>query len=206
VVRTQQQPNNHQTTTKQPPNNHPGSYLALFAAWHRHLLLLAFFTRHGVFAIAVGGCHAVKASVAGARFVNPSLHAFALHEKGIHDTGQAGSVVLEGSFDAGAVLGRRRPTVPCGAFGGAFHAMKRFGQFTVVPRLARAGIVCRAHYVLARGLYKGEAGMNGAFHAFMAVVKSTRTTDAVVIVACVEKGKERRKGEKERREGDERRK
>ena len=181
---------------QQPPNNHPGSYLALFAAWHRHLLLLAFFTRHGVFAIAVGGRHAVKASVAGARFVHPSLHAVALHEKGIHDTGQASSVVLEGSFDAGAVLGRRRPTVPCGAFGGAFHAMKRFGQFTVVPRLARAGIVRRAQYVLARGLRKGEAGMNGAFHAFMVVVKSTRTTDAVVIVAWGE-----RKGEKERSAG-----
>jgi hypothetical protein len=56
--------------------------------------------------------------------------------------------------------------------------------------------------------------MNGAFHAFMVVVKSTRTTDAVVIVAWGERkgekerreGKERRKGEKEMREGNERRK
>jgi hypothetical protein len=91
--------------------------------------------------------------------------------------------------------------MPGGAFGGAFHAMKRFGQFTVVPRLARAGIVCRAHYVLARGLYKGEAGMNGALHAFVVVIKQTRTTDAVVFVSCVY-----REGEKESREGKERRK
>ena len=39
---------------------------------------------------------------------------------------------------------------------------------------------------MSLGLHKGEAGMNGAFHAFIVVIKLIRTTDAVFLRAWKE--------------------
>ena len=64
--------------------------------------------------------------------------------------------------------------------------MKCFSHFTVVPNLTRAGIVCRTQHVVTLGLHKGEAGMNGAFHAFIVLIKLIRTTDAVFLRAWKE--------------------
>ena len=86
----------------------------------------------------------------------------------------------------------------------AFHTMKCFSHFTVVPNLTRAGIVCRTQHVVTLGLHKGEAGMNGAFHAFIVVIKLIRTTDAVFLRAWIEEKERKKRGEREERERTER--
>ena len=56
------------------------------------------------------------------------------------------------------------------------------------------------------GLHKGEAGMNGAFHAFIVVIKLIRTTDAVFLRAWKEERERKERENREERERKEREK